>query len=1767
MAINPITFANRVNRQFLRYQMTSFPLSDKHIADQANTQILGEHGSSPLVKGPYVSLSRAYKMGPAVSDLVEEGKLHPAIRGIAQYPNVFKHQAESLDAVQAGNHVIVSTGTGSGKTEAFLYPILNDCLKMRDNGEKDGVTAVIVYPMNALAVDQLDRMRDMLAGTGISFGMYVGTTPANESELTGQVKQKQKSREAYIAKKAEIARKRTGEVLCPFEERMTESEMRESPPRILLTNYNQLEILLTRGKDLGMFQDAPLKYLVFDEAHTYSGVKGAEVSLLIRRIRTFAGKTADEVTCIGTSATIHDKNDPNAGTNFASRFFGIDRKKVSLVEETYEDQTWAGTLYTQPPFTGDESFLDQVIDAIEKESPEDIVKAVTILTGQTVTLSENWQADLHDHFRSSSYVKTLFEKLQKPTHLNEAIDIVAEALGRPEPDPDSAKVELLATLALCGAALKNDDPLLRPKLHFFVHGLQGAIGVLSTGREHQTSVHFYMSMERAVTEHNDRMPASFYNVFTCRVCGQHAMETFLDGLNVDAGELTGGNAEGDNVFWPAGTEGEGTRILFTNKFAIEDEDVDASVEDRIRNRTLTLYVCQFCGTMHQHEDHHCSNEKCARDIALLPIMMLIPRPGESHVGCPSCNTRPLNFGGMIREPFRNFRAITVADVHILSQDILNAGENDDESLIVFSDNRQDAAFQAGWMQDHARRFRLRHLIYHFLLGQNKAVNLNEIETFLTGLYDSDRGLIKALCPEVFHTHTPQYFGTSTQETLAKYLRIQLLLEFNTQFKHAASLESWGLMRVLYAQVEAENDQIQSWSDQYGIPAVSLTLGITKLLDAWRRNNRVLYDDREDIYTHYWHPSDKEISNGFLHHRDFPPKGLKLYRGGNDNKSLILQVLSQRGVTLAMGFVRKWGMSKDDSIEFLEALWKWLVNKKILTNVQMQSNKRNPLPGSSGAYQINSAMIGYVAQKELFMCNVCHRYHNTDTPGHACTSHHCKGDLKPVEISENDYNISTLLKPFNMVMAQEHSAQVPNQTREQIERDFKSRNGKVNTLIATPTLEMGVDIGDLDMILLRNVPPRSSNYWQRVGRAGRRHRMAVLYTYCRNSDHDNYFFEDPYRLLRAPVDPPRFNLQNGVMIKKHIHAAILSYMIKTLGEMPAEFPLFVDGYLYDEDRFYRKTCFDVIGYTNAIQEHKDTLLNYISLVFKLYWPEDAEMEVTTEKIEGYIDTAGPELQEVVNRLYDRMQWTLKKRTELTNAQQDRNLEPAEERLLKRCTEYLKALKEHSSNSYTLTVLASNGYLPGYGTYTGSVVGHAERFKTTTGVSVYNFELTRPPSMAIREFVPGNLLYANSGKFHVSLFHLPIDHSDAHGDGYVILPDSDKIEIAGTEDGYGDTDSVSLWGIPVSDVDLGYLSRISDEEILRRAMSVKIMGLRKKAHRGGKTYKFGSKTDVHHLKGQEVRLINVGPSEKVSRGDYGYWVCSICGGVRSPFSHEKELQRFTEFHSNKCGKVPEPMGISADVSVDGLLFKKMPSLAYAVNLGETLKRAASKVIEMDVDDLQTLIFPQNEEEVDLFLYDPMPGGSGLLQQIIDLWSQVQKAGLDLTSGCQNECESSCYSCLRSYRNIFYHEILDRHQANDILAEVESITIGHDIPENIIEQPSDGENTLRSEERLEELLIDAGYTGFTKQFEIPLTIPGYPNVQRTTPDFVFENHKVAVYLDGMSRHIHGNPESQIIDRVITDELTDELAWKVIRIQVQELNDETVMSLYYRKLSRFLA
>ena len=332
MPINPVHFAHSVCDEFLRYLFSAFPLSDPELAQQAKKLL--ERPSSldiPLVQGPFVSLSEAFAKGESVQHLANQGILHHAMPALIGYPTMWKHQQQVFEAVRKENHVLVSTGTGSGKTEAFLYPIVDDLLRQRDRGITSGLTAILIYPMNALANDQLDRLRDMLGGTGITFGQWVGTTPDKESGVSLERFQGS-GRQAYLAahqqrREEAQAEDRAVRLLAPPEECCSEEDIRERKPRILLTNYRQLEVLTTRLPDVALIADAPLKYLVFDEAHTYAGATGAEVACLIRRVRELAGKKPDEVICIGTSATVSDpakesQDNEEISRRFASRFFG-----------------------------------------------------------------------------------------------------------------------------------------------------------------------------------------------------------------------------------------------------------------------------------------------------------------------------------------------------------------------------------------------------------------------------------------------------------------------------------------------------------------------------------------------------------------------------------------------------------------------------------------------------------------------------------------------------------------------------------------------------------------------------------------------------------------------------------------------------------------------------------------------------------------------------------------------------------------------------------------------------------------------------------------------------------------------------------------------------------------------------------------------------------------------------------------------------------------------------------------------------------------------------------------------------------------------------------------------------------------------------------------------------------------------------------------------------------------------------------------------------
>ncbi len=921
--INPIQFASQVNTQFLDYQLTAFPLTDPDLAEQARALLRGMLGRSPLIQGPYISLSKSFQKGRDLRELAQAGVVHPALPGLAPYPTLFAHQDKTLEQVNAGKHCLVATGTGSGKTEAFLYPILDHCLRLRDEGAPEGVVAVLVYPMNALAIDQLGRLRRMLVGSGISFGMYIGTTAADEGDLPSVVRLSSGEGRGAYEKLAQKYKEHERIIISPCEERLTEKEIATHPPRLLLTNVNQLELLLTRGKDLGLFIDAPLKFLVFDEAHTYTGAVGAEVSCLIRRLRAFCGKNADDVICIGTSATVTDLNNgggEEAAFQFAHRFFGVDPNRVALVREQYETTVFPIERHTPPMPADSATLLDQTLKALEGGDEPMLRSVVEILTGTPMAETLPWSEALYEHLKQNEYIYAIFQHLEMPLYLPEAVQRINTLLRRSDHTfvvDDRAKGELLCYLALGAAAEQEGNPLLRPKVHYFTKGLEGA--VITFVRQGQTAdfrAELHLSLATAMQQEAVE-PAACPPLLVCKNCGQHYLEGYYRNFSLEDGKLYGSDLEGDNALWEVADETNGARVLFTNRFTSEIDADDDLASQRLDKKRRQLYFCHHCGTLHTHQGN-CQQPQCKRRGPLVPVWVIQLNERGKMVVCPSCGQRSNITGDRVTEPIKPLRAVTVADVHILAQNMINALHGPQQKLIVFTDNRQDAAFQAGWMQDHARRYRVRHLIYDFLRHRDHPCSITDVREHLMSRFRQDRSLARVLAPEVFVGRADEAFGHEIDMQLSYYLHMLLMREWSTGFKQRDSLETWGKACVIYAGIEPTHPWIKEWAEKLELTPDELATGIASLLDAYRRN-RLLHDVGAPIFSRYWREGDDEVQRGYLPFFDFPPKGMKQVREASDREIYVIQLRSQKGQTLTQNYLAKWKLPSSQYDDFLKAL--------------------------------------------------------------------------------------------------------------------------------------------------------------------------------------------------------------------------------------------------------------------------------------------------------------------------------------------------------------------------------------------------------------------------------------------------------------------------------------------------------------------------------------------------------------------------------------------------------------------------------------------------------------------------------------------------------------------------------------------------------------------------------------------------------------------------------------------------------------------------------
>ena len=1785
MALNPVAYIEKVAKSFLRYQLTAYPFSDPHLLAQMRELLSLDHTrASPLLQGPYVSLSRPFRAGAPVQQLVDEGLIHPhlATRIPPQITHFYSHQERAIRAIAKGHTALISTGTGSGKTECFLYPVLSQSLTLKDQSAAPGISAVIMYPMNALAEDQLMRIRGLLAGTGVPFGIYVGKTPERESDVIGVRLKPGDSRADYLARVEKARRDDTGETVYPPEEVCSREEMRTpgKQPRILLTNVKQLELLLTRQQDIELFAGARLDYLVFDEAHTFTGAMGAETACLIRRLRSFCNVDPGHTRCVATSATIVDPQEPDAARNFAARFFGVPMKDVVTVREDYEVETWAEPREVpRAPGGNPSEVLGQCVRAVEAEDETalEVNRAYAALSGQSLSTGNGtkWPEALHTALSGNEFVHRLNEELAKPRTLIELPEALEDHIGR-----SVTEAEILAWLTLGAAARRGGRPLLRPVIHGFVRGIGGA--VVSFPEDRAGAL-----LKLAAKDDSSAGPydeQANFPVTTCTVCGQHYYIAFLKDFSFTEKTPGGGEVGPAGRFWaPLDEANEGKRVVLVDRL-IGDPEPDGNTP--ASSRTTPLHFCRRCAAAHPERTDRCrSCGDIGETVELQVVKQNSKNPGKL-TSCLSCGSTGRRSGGRYREPARPVRAVTVADVHVLTQDMVHHAER--RRLLVFCDNRQDAAFQAGWMKDHARRFRLRALMAEGI-RENAGGSVGDLTGLLEDLLEEDESLSRALLPEVWQVARREGSGGRHMRERRKYLRIQVLREVTLSARQALGLEPWGRMKVEYDGLSASHPWIQEQARRLGMSADRLKDGVASVLDYFRRRG-ALYDPDFKVFTRFWMDGSAEVQQGYIP-SFIKPIGLKFRRNPDENSQRVIQWLSSSGETTMRQIAKKWGVPVDEVESFLEGLFAFLRRWQLIKPVRLLGGRGKPLPNLEDVYQVSGDALRLHPNTGVARCRNCRRTITREVPHNLCPAWRCTGELEWIRENQDDYNLQLLDEAYAMLRPEEHTAMVPHDHRERLENWFKGDSQAVNSLVCTPTLELGIDIGRLDSVLMRNVPPLPANYWQRAGRAGRRHRMAVNMTYCRPVSHDRAYFAEPPKLLDGRIDPPAFNLRNEVMVAKHVHATVIALLHRygrdkarpedetadIRAVLAACLPRRIKPYLFEGEAI-RQDRFDFGPLRELVRRNRADLAGKVASVFGQGWPHEDSDVVTPDMLRGHVDGFTDELESVVKRLRRRLQWALDQIKRLNLVREKHGtLDGEDESLFRRCSRLIARLKggdtgrshaEGHDSSVTFSVLAAEGFLPGYGLESGYVIAWAEIPFWLDGAM--EFVLPRAPATALREYVPGNLIYANGHRFVARRFHR--DYSDEHVEMPVYEVSAEHQAVKETQAGV----SSSLGGqllpaMAVCDVDLSHTSHISDEEELRFQLGVAVYGLELGQHSGGRAYRWGNQP-LHVRRGVWMRLVNVGASEPIkARGDFGYPVCTICGQSVSPLSSERQRESFRDSHAERCGKKPNRIGFHADIVADALSLPDCANATQAYSVLEALRIGATRILDMHMEDLQILVIGEiGRDEVQGLLWDPMPGGSGLLDRLRERFGEIVEVACEVAGGCPGDCTSSCIDCLQTFRNSYYHSLLDRSVALEAMREWgASLAFEHAIPPKQPASSPKGEAVPvnRAETRLRHLLLQAEFGEGVWGEQIRLG----GSLGTTTPDVIYRDPDddflkgVCIYLDGMSGHLHGNPETAARDREIRAWLRGS-DYEVIEIPANELDDGGAMTRHFRRLANYL-
>lgn len=1616
-------------------------------AEDIREQVAAIYGGEHYWPEPLIQINPSYKRSTDVRTLAQNGVLDPRCADIFRADGrplyLYKHQEQAVALAAAGESFVVTTGTGSGKSLCFFIPIVSQVLAARRVSPERRTRAIIVYPMNALANSQMEEL-------GKYIGQVPGDRPVTFARYTGQEDGDERKRIAA------------------------------EPPDILLTNFMMLELLMTRQEEIDrrvVGNCAGLRFLVLDELHTYRGRQGADVALLVRRVRERL--QPERLLCIGTSATmasegsLEDKS--RVVATVASKLFAAPIAESNVIVETLERLTaHEATADSVRPHLGeaiDAGIRPDASDAALREHP----LAVWVETRLGITFS---QAD-------QRWVRA------KPMTVTEAVSRLSAEAGRPADTCRKALRDLLFVSSVperarTGNPDANGKSFFPFKLHQFISGAGHAYATIEPPGTRKVTV----DGQQFLPGHPDKR---LYSLHFCRECGheyhpvrlsrQEGTPIFLARDIDDAPPAKHEKTEADGQ--QEQPEGEVFGFLTphppndpTFTFDDRDEDypetwleLDASGNPRINPHYRDARARRFLVA----PDGRAGS---GTRVWFLPgKFRLCLRCGIPQGGAARDRTR---LASLSAEGRSSATTVLVASALRWMHGAESALDLSTRKLLGFTDNRQDAALQAGHFND----FLFVSLIRAGFLGALQDAGPNGLRSDELGLAQQRRLGFDRTDPQIRAEWLlePTLRGFNLQEaegTLRQVLAYRVWFDQRRGWRYTnPNLEQLRMVQVDYLGLEelAGDDDLFAGSHRV-LKRASRDVRMAvyrELLDHMRKWMA--------IRSHVLDTAVLEQLVAKSHSRIRPPWGF-----GTDEKprgarwlmvvaptrrastlrdmDLIVRAGSRSGLGRTLRSTSLWGGDtaiRDLKSKELDQLVNDLLRAAATHGLLLEESTPFDQPG----WRLTDA------------CVVFRLGELSADPG---------GSPRNAFFRDLYENLARMLRapmhPLFGFEAREHTAQVDPDNREIREKRFRFGDreraelatdekrlrelGEANrflpVLFCSPTMELGVDISALNAVHMRNVPPTPANYAQRSGRAGRSGQAALVITYASSqSPHDQYFFRKPAAMVHGEVRAPLLELANRDLIDSHLQAVWLSCIDQPLDPCIAE--LLVLG---DTTRPLKPEIAAAPRDSRVAEVAAERIRRVLDLVADDLTPELAPWYTGRD---AYAETVVASAPERFNQAFDRWrdlfaaaeeQRDAARRTmddysapyQEKRAAQTRHAQAIDQlNLLQRGTSAL------SSDFYTYRYLATEGFLPGYNFPRLPLLAYIPASRDGHGRQTY---LQRPRFLALAEFGPRSLVYHEGRAYRVVRALLSLGHRESAAPDAQLPTKAVRI-CAGCGAAHF-TDHASIChacGVSLGDAEVvRNVYRIenvstqpaeritaNDEERQRQGFDLQttfewaIRDQEIDVRRASASNQEGEIVRLAYGPGATITRLNKGLRRRANKKVLGFRIDPVSGYWAKNEDEDQDESAADPTAAPRQWIVP-----SVQDRKNALLFQPVgdaPSKIALATVQHALLRGIEAVFQLEEGEMLAEPMPSRDVRNGFLLYEATEGGAGVLTRLVSeerSLAAVARRALqimhfavgdgplpDSASGLSDQpdaCVAACYRCLMSYYNQPDHESLDR------------------------------------------------------------------------------------------------------------------------------------------------